>query len=160
MIAKEGVSLRQAFNKKHIMVQQIFVNLPVKDLNLTKEFFAHLGFTFNEQFTNDAAACMIIGENIYAMLLVEPFFQSFLNKQVGDPAKAVHGIYALAVGSRAEVDELVDKAMKAGGSFVKDAQDHGWMYGRSFADINGHQWEVMYMDESAIPEDVAGTKNK
>lgn len=144
------------------MVQQIFVNLPVKDLNKTKEFFVHLGFTFNEQFTNEAAACMIIGENIYAMLLVEPFFQSFLNKQVGDPAKTANGIYALAVGSRTEVDQLVDKAMKAGGSFVKEPQDHGWMYGRSFADIDGHQWEVMYMDASAIPEDVnsmEGQKN-
>ncbi len=77
------------------MVQQIFVNLPVKDLVKTKEFFAHLGFTFNEQLTNEAAACMIIGENIYAMLLVEPFFQSFLNKQVGDPAKTAQWIYAL-----------------------------------------------------------------
>ncbi|MBO9635442.1 MAG: VOC family protein [Chitinophagaceae bacterium] len=144
------------------MVQQIFVNLPVKDLNKTKEFFAQLGFTFNEQFTNEAAACMIIGENIYAMLLVEPFFQSFLNKQVGDPAKTANGIYALAVGSRAEVDQMVDKAMKAGGGFVKEPQDHGWMYGRSFADIDGHQWEVMYMDATAIPEDVnsmEGQKN-
>lgn len=137
------------------MVHQIFVNLPVKDLNKTKEFFAHLGFTFNEQFTNEAAACMIIGENIYAMLLVEPFFQSFLTKAVGDPTQAVHVINALAVGSRAEVDELVNKAMEAGGTFTKEPQDHGWMYGRSFADINGHQWEVMYMDESAIPADVA-----
>lgn len=137
------------------MVQQIFVNLPVKDLNKTKEFFAHLGFTFNEQFTNEAAACMILGDNIYAMLLVEPFFQSFLNKAVGDPAKSAQVINALAVGSRAEVDVLVDKAMEAGGTFTKEPADHGWMYGRSFADINGHQWEIMYMDESAIPEDVA-----
>lgn len=142
------------------MVQQIFVNLPVKDLVKTKEFFAHLGFTFNEQFTNEAAACMVIGENIYAMLLVEPFFQSFLNKQVGDPAKTAQGIYALAVGSRAEVDQLVDKAMEVGGTFTKEPQDHGWMYGRSFADINGHQWEVMYMDESAIPEDVANSESQ
>jgi predicted lactoylglutathione lyase len=137
------------------MVQQIFVNLPVKDLNKTKEFFSHLGFSFNEQFTNEAAACMILGENIYAMLLVEPFFQSFLNKEVGDPTKSAQGIYALAVGSRAEVDQLVDKALEAGGTFTKEPQDHGWMYGRSFADINGHQWEVLYMDESVIPADVA-----
>lgn len=137
------------------MVQQIFVNLPVKDLEKTKAFFANLGFTFNEQFTNEAAACMILGENIYAMLLVEPFFQTFLDKKVGDPATSAQGIYALAVGSRAEVDQLADKALASGGSFTKEPQDHGWMYGRSFADINGHQWEVMYMDESAVPEDVA-----
>lgn len=141
------------------MVHQIFVNLPVKDLNKTKEFFAHLGFTFNEQFTNEAAACMIIGENIYAMLLVEPFFQSFLNKAVGDPTQAAQVINALAVNSKAEVDELVNKAMEAGATFTKEPQDHGWMYGRSFADINGHQWEVLYMDASAIPEDVAAESN-
>jgi len=136
------------------MVQQIFVNLPVKDLEKTKAFFAHLGFTFNEQFTNEAAACMIIGENIFAMLLVEPFFKSFLNKEVGDATKSAQVINALAVDSRSKVDDLANRALEAGGTFTKEPQDHGWMYGRSFADINGHQWEILYMDASAIPEDV------
>ncbi|NML20269.1 glyoxalase/bleomycin resistance/extradiol dioxygenase family protein [Pseudoflavitalea sp. G-6-1-2] len=141
------------------MVQQIFINLPVKDLKKTREFFSKLGFTFNEQFSNDEAASMVMGENIYAMLLVEPFFKSFHNKEIGDATKTAQMINAIAVESRAKVDELVDAALASGGSFVKNPQDHGWMYGRSFADINGHQWEVLYMDETAVPDDVAGNNN-
>lgn len=141
------------------MVQQIFVNLPVKDLKKTREFFSKLGFAFNEQFSNDEAASMILGENIYAMLLVEPFFKSFHNKEIGDATKTAQMINAIALESRAKVDEMVDAALASGGSFVKDPQDHGWMYGRSFADINGHQWEVLYMDETAVPDDVAGNNN-
>ena len=141
------------------MVQQIFVNLPVKDLRKTREFFSKIGFTFNEQFSNDEAASMIIGENIFAMLLVEPFFKSFHNKQIGDATKTAQVINALSVESRAKVDEMVDKALAAGGVFTKEPQDHGWMYGRSFADINGHQWEVFYMDATGMPGDAAGQKN-
>ncbi|MET0393854.1 MAG: VOC family protein [Chitinophagaceae bacterium] len=134
------------------MATQIFVNLPVKDLDKTVQFFTHLGYTFNPQFTNENATCMIIGENIFAMLLVEKFFQGFTKKEIADATKTTEVITALAVESRAKVDELVKKAVEAGGK-ASQLQDHGWMYQHGFEDVDGHLWEVFYADESALPQE-------
>ncbi len=134
------------------MTKQIFVNLPVKDLKKTIEFFTKLDFTFNAQFTDENATCMIIGENIFAMLLVEKFFKTFTKKEICDTATSTEVIVALSVESKAKVDELYEKALKAGGSQSNETQDHGWMYVRSFQDINGHLWEMFYIDMSAMPK--------
>jgi len=132
------------------MATQIFVNLPVKDLSRSRAFFAELGFTFNEQFSDDKAACMILGEKLYAMLLTEAHFKTFTNKEISDAHKTTEVLIALDAQSRADVDGMVSKAVKAGGSTYMDAQDHGWMYQHSFSDPDGHQWEIVYMDETAL----------
>lgn len=132
------------------MATQIFVNLPVKDLNKSVEFFTKLGYSFNAQFTNEDATMMMIEENISVMLLVEKFFKTFTNKDIADTATTTEAILCLSADSREKVDELVDKAMAAGASPSNFAQDQGFMYGRSFQDLDGHLWEVMYMDPSAI----------
>ena len=134
------------------MATKIFVNLPVRDLQRSIEFFSKLGFTFNPQFTDDKATCMIIGENIFAMLLVEERFKDFTRKPISDASKTTEVLIALDAESREKVDEIVKKAVDAGGSIYAEPQDHGWMYGHSFADPDGHQWEILYMDESAIPQ--------
>jgi len=133
------------------MARQIFINLPVKDLKQSITFFKKLGFKFNPQFTDDKAACMIIGENIYSMLLLEKFFKSFTKKKVADAKKTTEVLIAIDVKSRKDVDKMIKKAVAAGGSLYNNPQDHGWMYGHSFADLDGHQWEVLYMDESKMP---------
>ena len=134
------------------MAKQIFVNLPVKDLPKSIDFFTKLGFTFNPQFTDENATCMIIGENIFAMLLVEKFFKTFTKKEISDSTKTTEVILALAMDSRESVDDMVAKALQAGGTAPNDKQDHGWMYSHGFEDPDGHVWEVLYMDESAIPQ--------
>jgi len=140
------------------MAKQIFVNLPVKDLNKTKKFFSKLGFTFNPRFTDQNAVCMIIGENIYAMLLVKKFFKTFTaDKEISDTKRTTEVLNALSVDSRDAVDEMIEKAIDAGGREFRKAQDYGWMYGRAFEDLDGHIWEVFYMDESKMPEEM---KNK
>ena len=137
------------------MPKQIFVNLPVKDLSRTVSFFTKLGFKFNPQFTDENATCMIIEENIFAMLLVEKFFKNFIpNKEICDAKKNTEVLVALSVGSKPEVDGLIKKAIEAGGREYRSVQDYGWMYGRAFEDINGHIWEVFYMDESKMPEEM------
>ena len=140
------------------MAKQIFVNLPVKDLKKTINFFTKLGFKFNPQFTDENATCMIIGENIFAMLLVEKFFKSFIKKKIADAKKTTEVLLALHVGSRKEVDEMITKAIKAGGKETREAQDHGWMYARSFEDINGHIWEVFHMDMGKMPKEMKNKK--
>ena len=134
------------------MVTKIFVNLPVKDLTRSMDFFTQLGFTFNPQFTNHEAACMVIGENIFAMLLTEERFKDFTKKEISDAKKTTEVLIAIDAESREAVDDLVRKAVSAGGSIYADPQDHGWMYGHSFADPDGHQWEVLYMDEAALQQ--------
>ncbi|MOA22292.1 Glyoxalase-like domain protein [compost metagenome] len=134
------------------LAKQIFVNMPVKDLKKTIEFFEAIGFEFNAQFTDEKAACMVIGEQIYAMLLVEPFFNSFTKKETVDTAKSAEVIVALSVESREKVDELVNKALAAGAKPSNDPIDHGFMYSWSFLDIDGHMWELLYMDESAVEQ--------
>lgn len=132
------------------MSVKIFVNLPVSDLAKSIEFFAALGFEHNPAFTDEKASCVVFGDSVYAMLLTEPFFQSSLtSREMADASKTAEVILALSVESRERVDELADKALAAGGQFVKEPQDHGFMYGRSFADLDGHLWELFWMDEAA-----------
>jgi uncharacterized protein len=135
------------------MITNIFVNLPVKDLNKTVEFFTKLGFIFNPQFTDENATCMIVGKDIFVMLLVEKFFKTFTKKEISDTTKNTEAIVALSAQSREEVDQMMEKVVNAGGKEARDPQDHGWMYGRSFEDINGHLWEIFYMDESAMKKE-------
>ncbi|MGO4182500.1 VOC family protein [Paenibacillus sp. TAF43_2] len=130
----------------------IFVNLPIKDLNKTVDFFTKLGFEFNPQFTDEKATCMIIGPNIFAMLLVEQYFQTFIDKEIADSSKTAEVIVALSAESREQVNEIVNKALEAGGKPAKDPIDHGFMYNWSFQDIDNHLWELVYMDPSAIEQ--------
>jgi predicted lactoylglutathione lyase len=132
------------------MATKIFVNLPVKDLGLSKNFFAKLGFTFNQQFTNEFAACMIISDNIFAMLLTHEHFASFTKKPIADAATSTEVLLCLDAESRTAVDDMVRKAIENGGTLYAEPQDHGWMYGHSFADPDGHQWEIAFMDEAAL----------
>ena len=132
------------------MTTQIFVNLPVKDLNKSIEFFTKLGYEFNSQFTDENATCMIVDENIFVMLLVEKFFKSFTPKEICDTTKNVEVLVALSFESRAEVDAMVAKAIAAGGTTYKEPQDHGFMYQHGFQDLDGHIWEIFFMEESAV----------
>ena len=132
------------------MATKIFVNLPVRDLNKTIDFFTKLGFTFNPQFTDENATCMVVGEGIFVMLLVEKFFKTFTKKEICNTTKATEVILALSAESREKVDQMINKVIEADGRESREPQDHGWMYGRSFEDIDGHVWEIIYMDESAI----------
>jgi uncharacterized protein len=132
------------------MTTQIFVNLPVKDLNETVDFFTKLGFAFNPQFTDENATCMIVNNDIFVMLLVEKFFKTFTKKELSDTIKDTEVIVALSTESREKVDQMINKVIEAGGKEHRKPQDHGWMYGRSFEDINGHLWEVIYMDKNVL----------
>jgi uncharacterized protein len=134
------------------MTRQIFVNLPVKDLNKSVEFFTKLDFTFNPQFTNEDATCMIVDENIFVMLLVEKYFQTFTPKEICDASKNTEVLVSLSFESRAEVDAMVAKAIAAGGSTYKEPNDMGFMYQHGFQDLDGHLWEIFFMDESAIEQ--------
>lgn len=129
--------------------RMLFVNLAVRDLKKSMEFFSKLGFEFNPKFTDDKAACMVISEQAFAMLLSEPFFKTFTKREICDTSRHTEGLFALSCSSRAEVDELVKKAIAAGGKHAMDVQDHGFMYGWSFYDLDGHHWEVMWMDPKA-----------
>lgn len=133
------------------MATKIFINLPVKDLNKSKSFFEGLGFSFNPQFSDDKAACMIISDFIFAMLLTEPYFKTFTKKAICDANKSTEVLIALDAGSRQEVERTVAKAKELGATIYADPADHGWMYQHSFADLDGHQWEFAYMDESQMP---------
>jgi predicted lactoylglutathione lyase len=128
------------------MARQIFVNLPVKDLPRSVTFFTALGFSFNPQFTNDDATCMIVDENIFVMLLVEPFFRTFIDKAICDTRTSTEVLVCLSCDSRAEVDELVAKAVAAGGATPRAPQDYGFMYSHAFEDPDGHIWELVYME--------------
>lgn len=132
------------------MVTNIFVNLPVKDLKKSMEFFKHLGFTFNEQFTDDTAAAMVIGKNMYAMLLTESKFKEFISTEVADTNKVIEVLVALSLESKQEVDDLFEKVLQAGGRQARPAKDHGFMYERSFKDVDGHIWEPFWMDPSFV----------
>jgi predicted lactoylglutathione lyase len=146
------VLLIYTIKPKKNMATKIFVNLPVKDLNKSVEFFTKLGYTFNPQFTDENATCMIIGEDNFVMLVVEPFFKTFINKEITDSRKSNESIIALSAESRAEVIEIVGKAMAAGATKNVEPQDHGFMYEEGFQDLDGHVWSYFYMDLSAIPQ--------
>ncbi len=136
-----------------IRAKQIFVNLPVQDLKKSVDFFTKVGFEFDANFTDESATCMIIGDNIYAMLLVEERFQSFISKKISNAADTTEVIVALSVDSREQVDVIVQAALDAGAKPYNEPQDHGFMYGWSFQDLDDHLWEVSYMDLSAFPSE-------
>lgn len=133
------------FGKKPVMHKQIYVNLAVNDLPRSRAFFESLGLSFNPQFSNDQGACLVLGENIYAMLLTKDFFKTFTAKPIGDASKSTEMLLCLSCESRAEVDGLVAKAVAAGGTAPRAPQDHGFMYGHGFEDLDGHIWELMHM---------------
>lgn len=133
-----------------LVSRKMFVNLSVRDLPRAKEFFARLGFSFNPQFTDDNAACMIVSEEAFVMLLTEPFFRGFTKKEICDTATRTEGLFALSCTSREEVDALVKTALEHGGTAAMDPQDHGFMYGWSFYDLDGHHWEAFWMDPSHV----------
>ncbi len=131
--------------------RMLFVNIAVRDLEKSKAFFSSLGFTFNPQFTDDKAACMVVHPDAaYFMLLTEPFFRSFTKREPCDTTRQNEAFLALSCSSRAEVDEVVHQAVAAGGSHAMPPQDHGFMYGWSFYDLDGHHWEVLWMDPSFV----------
>jgi predicted lactoylglutathione lyase len=129
-------------------MRMIFVNLPVKDLEASKRFFGELGFEFQPQFTDETAACMVIDQNIFAMLLTEERFRDFIDGDIADP-DTTEVLVALSADSREDVDSLVEKAFAAGGRPWKDTMEQGPMYERSFRDPDGHVWEVIYMEQPA-----------
>lgn len=134
------------------MTRKIFVNLPVKNLDRSMTFFKKLGFTFNPQFTDETAACMVISEDIYSMLLTHEKFKQFTKKEIADATRTTEVLTALALGSRAEVDQMVDTALKSGATKAREPMDHGFMYERAFNDPDGHIWEIFYMDMAAVPQ--------
>lgn len=128
--------------------KMIFVNLPVADLERSRTFFTEIGYTFNDTFCDDNALALELGENIYAMLLRTDFYQSLHAKKTVDAREGSECLICLSADSREDVDALVDKAIEAGATAVR-TQDHGFMYFRSFDDLDGHQWEIMWMDQAA-----------
>ena len=131
------------------MPTRIFVNLPVKSLDRSVAFFAHLGYDFDPRFTDDNATCMVVGDNIFVMLLVESFFQTFTAKPVADAHKTTEAIVCIGVGSRAAVDSLVDRAIAFGAAASGGTRDYGFMYQRGYQDLDGHLWELLHMDPDA-----------
>jgi uncharacterized protein len=133
---------------------QTFINLPVKDLSRATEFFSQVGFSFDEQFTDENATRMIVSDDTSVMLLVEPFFQGFISPhEIADTSRSREVIVGLSAESRDQVDDLTDRALAAGGEALGEPQDDGFMYMRGFRDLDGHQWSFIHMDMSAIPEE-------
>lgn len=131
------------------MATQIYVNLPVRDLKRSVAFFSALGYRFDPRFTDENATCMIVGENIFVMLLVESFFKTFTKKALCDATRSTEVLVCLSCDRRAQVDELVSKALAAGGTTPTEPQDHGFMYQHGFQDLDGHLWELVYMEPAA-----------
>ena len=132
------------------MPTKIFVNLPVKSLNKSVDFFTKLGYQFNPQFTDETATCMIVSEDIFVMLLTEPKFKMFTPKEICDTSKSSEVLVCLSCESREKVDEMVRNAVSAGGTTYNDPKDYGFMYGHGYQDLDGHIWELMYMEPSAV----------
>jgi uncharacterized protein len=139
--------------KMAFISKNIFINLPVKDLNKSTNFFKELGFEFNPQFSDENTSSMIISDNIFALLMVEERFKEFSKKEIADTTSSAEAIFCLSAESREQVDEFVNKALAAGGKSYSDPQDHGFMYGWGFQDLDGHIWEIVYMDESAFNQE-------
>jgi predicted lactoylglutathione lyase len=140
------------------MAIKIFVNLPVKDLSRSVEFFTKLGFGFDEQFTDETATCMIVSDDIFVMLLTEEKFQTFTPKKICDAGKFTEVLVCLSLESRANVEEMVAKAVAGGGSTYNEPQDHGFMYAHGFQDLDGHIWELIYMESTAVKEPLRGNQ--
>lgn len=134
------------------MATKIFVNLPVKELNRSVAFFTKLGFHFNPQFTDDKATCMVISDQIFVMLLLHERFKDFTRKPICDASQATEVLLCLETDSREKVNDIIAKAVQAGGTLYAEPQDYGWMYSHSFADLDGHQWEIVYLDPEGMPQ--------
>ena len=134
------------------MATKIFVNLPVKDLKKSIEFFTKLGFTFNPQFTDETATCMIVSDDIFVMLLTEAKFKTYTPKAICDATKSTEVLVCLSCDSQNAVNDLVQRALAAGGTTYADAKDYGFMYQHGFQDLDGHIWELIYMDPTAVPQ--------
>lgn len=134
------------------MPTKIFVNLPVKNLNKSIAFFTRLGYTFNPQFTDETATCMIVSDDIFVMLLTEAKFKMFTPKEICDATKSTEVLVCLTAESRQHIDDMVGKAVAAGGTTYKEPQDHGFMYAHGFQDLDGHIWELVYMEPSAVSQ--------
>ncbi len=134
------------------MATQIFINLPVKNLKKSMEFYGALGYHFNPQFTNDQAACMVISDTIFAMLVTYPFFATFTDKPIADATKTTEMLVCLSQENKGAVIDLVGKAVSAGGKATREPTDYGWMYGWGFNDLDGHIWEVAWMDVANMPK--------
>jgi predicted lactoylglutathione lyase len=134
------------------MTTKVFINLPVKDLAASMDFFGRVGFVFNEDFTNENAACLIVSDTVYVMLLTEEFFQTFTKKEIVDATKMTEVLTALSVESKEAVDDLLEKALEAGAQEGREGEDQELMYSRSFEDPDGHMWEIFCMDESKVVE--------
>ncbi len=133
------------------MFKEMYVNLPIQDMARSRTFFESMGLHFNPRFTNDQGACLELGNGFCAMLLVEPFFQGFTPKPICNAHQQTEVLLALSVDSREAVNEVVNKAVAAGAATPVEPKDHGFMYQHGFTDLDGHQWEVFWMDESAAP---------
>jgi predicted lactoylglutathione lyase len=134
-------------------VKSVYINLPVKDLSITRAFWTKLGFTFNEQYSDDKALCLVLNEGkIYSMLITHEFFSTFTNRPIAG-SSTTQVLIAIEVESKIEVDEIINLALANGGTRYRDGEDSGWMYYDSFADPDGHQWEVMFTDSTQIPGD-------
>ncbi len=142
--------LQQLF--KQFMSRKIYLNLPVKDLKKSISFFTKLGFAFNPQFTDENGTCMIVNDEVFVMLLLEKFFKSFIDNEICDTTKSTEVIVAMSVDSKTEVDDLVQKAITNGGKTHRQSIDHGWMMQKSFYDLDGHIWEIFFMDVNAMPK--------
>lgn len=133
------------------MAKQIYLNLPIKDLEKTVTFFTELGFTFEPRFSNEQAACLAVESNIFIMLLTEAFFNTFTERQICDTRSHLEAITAISVENREAVDGMVEKAISMGAAEARPAMDHGFMYVRSFYDLDGHLWEIFSMDMQQAP---------
>jgi hypothetical protein len=137
----------------------IFLNLPVRDLDASKAFFGELGFAYDPKFTDETCACMVVNEQAYVMLLDRAKFEDFTTKPIADATATTAALFCLSADSREGVDAFAEAALRAGGAPAKDPIDYGFMYGRSFQDLDGHHWEVMWMDPQAVeqgPAEYAG----
>jgi predicted lactoylglutathione lyase len=132
--------------------RKVFINLPVRDLPKTMAFFSALGFEYNAKFTDQNAACMILSDEAYVMLLADPFFKNFTTRELADSSRQTEAIIAISCDGRDEVDAFVDRAQRAGAADAMPPQDHGFMYARSFYDLDGHHWEVLWMDPRAVEQ--------
>ncbi|MFX1274181.1 MAG: VOC family protein [Promethearchaeota archaeon] len=130
------------------MNSQIYLNLPVKDLEKSIEFFTKLGFKFNPKFTDENSTCIIVGDDIYVMLLVNKYFKTFTKKEIPETDKNSEVIIAITEDSKERVDFMMDKVNDAGGKEFRETEDYGWLYGRYFEDLDGHQWAFFWMDPS------------
>ena len=140
------------YKQQNMNVKSIFVNLPVKDLAKTRDFWTKLGFSFNKQFSDDKALCLVLADGlIYSMLITHELYSTFTNRPIAD-GTTTQVLTAIEVDSREQVDKIVQLALENGATRYREGADHGWMYYDCFADLDGHQWEVMYTDLQPMPQ--------